>query len=85
MLEAILQERKARIAADEEEISTLESALSYVQNDPWYDCLAAKYFGRMEDEDIARDMNCSANYVWQNRRRLVQEIAVLLYGSSASA
>ena len=42
-----------------------------------------KYIQRMNDEDIAEKIHCDPSTVWRNRKRLVQRVAVRLYGVDA--
>lgn len=84
MLEAIIKDLEATIAADEYEIETLEKALAHIEDDPFYPAVEAKYIDGLEDDDIAADLKCGNTQLWKQRGRLVRAVAVLLYGSQAS-
>ena len=84
MLEAIIKDLEATIAADEYEIETLEKALAHIEDDPFYPTVEAKYIDGLEDDDIAADLKCGNTQLWKQRGRLVRAVAVLLYGSQAS-
>jgi hypothetical protein len=83
MLEAIIQDLEATIAADEYEINTIRGILETFKDDPFYMAVTGRYVDREEDEDIAAKLDCSANQVWKQRTRIVSDIAVMLYGSDA--
>ena len=40
-------------------------------------------FKELTDEEIAGEIHCDATTVWRNRKRLVQRLAVRLYGADA--
>ena len=83
MLDAIIQDLQAGIAADENEIETLEQVLRVFEDDPFFPTVIGRYIERYEDEDIAVDLNCGITQVWKQRTRIVRDIAVMLYGSIA--
>lgn len=83
MLDAVIQDLEAAIAADEYEIETIRTAMEVFEDDPFYRTVTGKYVDRHEDEDIASDLGCSATQVWKQRTRIVQDIAVMLYGAAA--
>ena len=74
---------EATIAADRYEIEALERALATVQDDPYYRALSGKYLDDVDDRDIAEDLECDTSTVWRHRKRLVQRVAVWLYGAEA--
>lgn len=83
MLDAIINDLVATIAADEHEIETVRGAMEAFKDDPYYPAVTGRYIDRYDDEDIATDLKCSANQVWKQRTRIVKDIAVMLYGASA--
>jgi len=83
MLEAIIKDLRATIAADEYETQTVRRALAKIENDAYYRAVTGKYIDQITDEEIAEDIPCDPSTVWRNRKRLVQRIAVFLYGSDA--
>jgi hypothetical protein len=83
MLEAIINDLVATIATDEHEIETVTAAMEAFAGDPFYPTVTGRYIDRYDDEDIAADLDCSANQVWKQRTRIVKDIAVMLYGASA--
>jgi len=82
-LEAIIRDLEATIAADEYEIETMERAIARYEKDPYFETVSGRYFDEYEDADIAESLGCSGVTVWKQRNRIVQKIAVILYGSQA--
>ena len=89
---------EATIAADRYEIETpdrgerplhglnlmdMEGALATVRDDPYYRALSGKYLDDVDDRDIAEALECDTSTVWRHRKRLVQRVAVWLYGAEA--
>jgi hypothetical protein len=83
MFDAIIQDLEATIASDEHEIGTMRGVLEMFKDDPFYLTVTGRYMDRAEDEDIAVKLNCSAAQVWKQRTRIVNDIAVMLYGAIA--
>jgi len=83
LLEAIIQDLEARIAADEHEIVTVREAMEPFKEDPYYLTVIRRYMDRRDDEDIAIELNCSATQIWKQRGRIVTDISIMLYGSFA--
>jgi len=77
---ALIQDIKARIAADEYEIETVVSAMESFSDDPYYPAVVGKYIHHYDDEDIAVELDCGTTQVWKNRTRIVRDIAIMLYG-----
>lgn len=74
---------EAAMAADADEIETLENALAKCAGDPYYQTVTDRYFEGLDDKRVAELLNCDASTVWRKRRRLVWRIAVWLYGAAA--
>ena len=80
---AIKQDMEATIAADEEEINAVERAIATIQGDRYEYCVTGRYFEETDDETIGQALGCDTSTVWRNRKRLVQRIAIMLYGARA--
>ena len=80
---AIKQDMEATIAADEEEINAVERAIATIQGDRYEYCVTGRYFEETDDETIGQTLGCDTSTVWRNRKRLVQRIAIMLYGARA--
>ena len=83
MLEALVNDLKATISTDEHEIEVMYGVLSDIESDTYYKAVIGKYMESKPDEIIAEEIPCDPSTVWRNRKRLVQRLAVLLYGAEA--
>ena len=83
MIEAIVNDLKATIATDEHEIETVRRALCDIEDDAYYKAITGKYIESKSDEAVADEIPCDPSTVWRHRKRLVQRLAVLLYGAVA--
>lgn len=83
IMEAVIIDLEAAIAATSHELEALDKALASIQDDPYYLAVDGKYIQRMTDEEIAEQIHCDPVTVWRNRKRLVQRVAVRLYGVEA--
>lgn len=76
---------EAGIAADADEVKTLDHALADCAGDAYYKMVTGRYFEGADDEQVAKLLDCETVTVWRHRRRLVERIAVWLYGAAAVA
>lgn len=83
IIEGLITDITAGIAADEHEIETVQTALEIVKDDLYYQTLTCRYFEQVNDKQIAKEMHCEETTVWRNRSRLVRRVAVALYGAAA--
>ena len=83
IIDALIQDMQARIAADEYEIQVMEEAMAPLKDDPYFLAVSGRYFDRMSDEEIAAKIPCAERTVRRNRGILVRRIAVRLYGAGA--
>ena len=83
ILEAVVADLEANIAADEYEIQIMERALKTIAKDNYYLTVTGKYFDHLTDEQVAELIPCDTSTVWRNRKRLVQRLSVWLYGVAA--
>jgi hypothetical protein len=81
ILEGLVADLKASIAADENEIETIKMALKNIDRDPYYPAVKGRYFEDISDEEIAINIPCDTRTVRRHRGRLVRVIAIWLYGS----
>lgn len=90
-IRAVIIDLEAAIAATSHELEALDKALASIRDDLYYLAVYGKYIQRMSDEEIAKkifelfewDMPCHPTTIWKNRKRLVQRVAVRLYGAYA--
>ncbi len=83
ILEAVVTDMEATIAADEYEIERMEKALSIIADDEYVKTVTGRYIEGLTDEEIAEAIHCDTSTVWRNRKRLVQRLSVWLYGAKA--
>jgi hypothetical protein len=83
ILEVLIKDLKARIAADEHEIETVKTALKQIKEDEYYLTVEGRYIKQMSDAEIAKQVPCDTTTVWRQRKRLVRIVAVWLYGAEA--
>lgn len=83
ILEAVIIDLEANIAATRHELEVLEKALASIQDDPYYLTVTGKYVERMQDSEIADEIPGDTSTVWRRRKRLIQRVAVRLYGVEA--
>jgi len=83
ILDVLIQDVEASIAADEFEIETVEKALGNIEDDVYYPVIVGRYFEDVSDEVIAKRIPCNARTVRRHRSRLVRVLAVWLYGAEA--
>lgn len=79
----LVQDLESRIAFDQMEVDTMEKALSTIAGDAYYKSVEGKYIDGKNDDEIAAEIPCDTSTVWRNRKRLVQRLAVWLYGAMA--
>ena len=83
ILDGIIQDIKATIAADQHEADTIAAALERISDDPYYIVIKGKFIECKGDEEIAALIPCDVSTVRRNRGKLIRRIAVWLYGAQA--
>lgn len=73
-LEAVLARQK---------IARIKAALEYISGDPYYTTIPSKYIHRITDRAAAAICYCDKTNVWRNRNRLLDLLALRLFGVSA--
>lgn len=84
IMKAVIIDLEAAVASTSYELDVLDKALASIRDDPYYLAVDGKYIQRMNDEEIAEKIHCDPTTVWRNRKRLVQRVAVRLYGVDAT-
>ena len=84
IMKAVIIDLEAAVASTSYELDVLDKALASIRDDPYYLVVDGKYVRRMTDEEIAEQIHCDPSTVWRNRKRLVQRVAVRLYGVDAT-
>jgi hypothetical protein len=83
IIDTLITDLEVSIAKNEYEIELLDKCLNAVREDKYFRCVEGRYIDNISDEEIAEELFCDATTVWRNRKRLVQRIAVRLYGVEA--
>lgn len=83
LLEAKIQDLQYKIQSSEREIKKIDKALEAIKDDEWYRVIELKYFQCKNDQEIAEVMICDPSTVRRNKKRLINKIAVRLYGADA--
>lgn len=65
------------------EIRRIKKALEAIQRDPYYSLIPAKYFQGAKERTSAAICACDKATVWRNRKRLLDDLALRLFGVSA--
>lgn len=83
-----LCEKLERIAGQEavevaQEIDSIKQALQTISRDPCYPLIPAKYFRGAKERTAAALCACDKTTVWNNRIRLLDVLALSLFGVSA--
>lgn len=66
-----------------QEIDSIRRALQVVSRDPYYPLIPAKYFQRAKERTAAALCACDKATVWRNRIRLLDMLALSLFGVAA--
>lgn len=64
-------------------IKVIDSALLKITNDPYYDLIVLLYFEGKTREEIADYYSCDTSTVWRNKRRLVNQLKIILFSDDA--
>lgn len=83
MFEAVMNDLLARMAADRQEVETVQKALKSIERDAYYPAVPARYFDGRADWEVAEELHCDDSTVRRNRARLVRIVAIRLYGVAA--
>lgn len=66
-----------------QEIDSIKRTLQAVSRDPYYPLIPAKYFQGAKERTAAALCACDKSTVWRNRTRLLDALALSLFGVSA--
>lgn len=83
MLEAVRRSVEAHLAADQEEIGTVTTAMECVRDDYYYPAVYDGLVLHKTDAELAEMLYCDESTVRRNRSRLIRIISVRLYGVEA--
>ena len=83
ILEGLLQDLRAKIAADQYEADTIAGALKTIKGDRYAAAIVGRFIEGKDDEEIAVAIPCDSSTVRRNRGRLLRKLTVWLYGAEA--
>ena len=83
LCEELEQARGQDAAAITQEIDSIRWALQVVSRDPYYPLIPAKYFQGAKERTAAALCACDMATAWRNRNRLLDILALSLFGVSA--
>lgn len=84
VVEALKTDITAQIAGDERECETIKKAIEILDGDPYQDIIRLKYFEGLRDEEIGEQLHCDPRTVRNHKSRLINRIAVFLYGAGGA-
>jgi hypothetical protein len=65
------------------EIKAIKNALTDISADPLYQIVPDIYFHHLNKREVSYRANCDTVTVWHNEKRLIDELALRLYGVQA--
>lgn len=85
LLEAKILDLNYKIQNTQREIKKIENGLKAVELDSWYGIIELKYFQGLSDKDIADidEYRCDPSTIRRHKNRLVNKIAIRLFGADA--
>ena len=83
ILETLIQDVKAKIAANEYEIETIDRAMKFIEADQYVKVISCLYFEGKTIAQTCDDVSCDRATVFRQKARLLQRLATFLYGSDA--
>ncbi len=83
IIEALIKDIEATIAADEYEIETLDRALEIIADDTHAKVITCLYFEGKTVAETGEAVHCDRSTVFRHKARLVQRLATYLYGVEA--
>jgi hypothetical protein len=83
ILDALIQDITARIAANEYELETIDRALEIIAGDQYVKVISCLYFESKTVAETCEEIPCDRSTVFRQKSRLVQKISTFLYGVNA--
>lgn len=74
-----ISEIEKSIALTKYFIKVIDSALLKITDDPYYDLIVLLYFEGKSREEIAEYYACDISTVWRNKRRLINQLKIILF------
>ncbi|GHV35052.1 hypothetical protein FACS1894187_06920 [Synergistales bacterium] len=83
ILEMLTRDTRAKIAANEFEIETIDKAMEIIAADQYAKVIPCLYFDGKTVAETGEAVPCDRSTVFRQKARLVQRLATFLYGVSA--
>lgn len=83
ILETLIQDLRAKIAANEYEVETVDKALTIIAADQYAKIITCLYFEGKTVAETSEAVPCDRSTVFRQKSRLVQRLATFLYGVDA--
>jgi hypothetical protein len=84
ILDALIEDMRAKIAADECEIETIDKALEFIGDDRYVKVIPCLYFEGKTISQTCDEVPCDRSTVFRQKSRLVRRLATFLYGACAA-
>lgn len=74
-----------KIHRDEAEVREIENALACIRDSEYYRLIELMYFSpkAYTQDDLAAMLHCDRATLWRNKKKLIEQISVVLYGADA--
>lgn len=82
-LDALICDMASSVAANEYEVDTMKKAIKIVEQEYYFRIIPGKYFDRLSDGELGAELSCDERTVRRQKNRLINAIAVFLYGAEA--
>ena len=83
ILEVLIQDITAKIAANEYELETIDRAMKIIAGDQYVKVISCLFFEGKTIAETCEEAHCERSTVFRQKSRLVQHIATFLYGVEA--
>jgi hypothetical protein len=83
ILDTLVEDMRAKIAANEHEIETIDKALEFIKDDQYAKVISCLYFEGKTIAQTCDDVPCERATIFRQKARLVQRLATFLYGVCA--
>lgn len=83
ILDGVIQDLRAKIAANEFEVERIDKAMKIISNDPYVKVIICLYFEGKSVAETSEAVHCDRSTVFRQKARLIQRLATFLYGVEA--
>jgi hypothetical protein len=83
ILDTLIEDMRAKIAANQYEIETIDKALEFIKADQYANIISCLFFEGKTIAQTCEEVPCERSTVFRQKARLVQRLAIFLYGVEA--